>query len=303
MLTGVINIYKEKGFTSHDVVAVVRKIFKTIGPLPKVGHIGTLDPQAQGVLPICVGRATKLAGFLTAEGKSYRAELILGMTTDTGDHTGTILTTSSVVDFPDEYIEEVIKSFVGGYMQKPPMYSAVKINGKRLYEMARAGQEAERRARRVEIYKIQPVTKYNRLNSTPEGPRPIIELEIDCGKGTYIRSLCEDIGERLGCGGCMGNLVRTKSGAFTVENAIYLSELEQAVKENRWDFLVPVEQAFPAPIVNTSFKAALSGHPVQSEKLEEGGRCWLYYGETLIGLFCFNDGMLRPEVMIHENHK
>lgn len=227
-MTGIINVYKEKGYTSFDVVAIVRRLCK----VKKVGHTGTLDPQAEGVLPVCVGRAaTRLAGIITDGGKSYQAELILGMTTDTGDHTGQVLTRSESIP-PIQDILEAAKSFEGGYMQVPPMYSALKINGQRLYKLARAGQTVERAPRPVEISRINLL----------EGSGNRIWIEVDCGKGTYIRSLCEDIGAKLNCGGCMGDLIRTKSGPFTVESALRLSELESLIEEERFDsFLLPPE--------------------------------------------------------------
>lgn len=231
-INGVINVYKEKGYTSHDVVAVVRKylrIYAAEHGKIKVGHTGTLDPQAEGVLPICVGRATKLAGDLTAQNKSYRAQLILGLTTDTGDHTGQTLT-SCKVDVSPDALSEAINHFVGGYMQTPPMYSAIKIGGKKLYELARQGKSVEREPRHVEIFSIKMIEENMSDNR--------MWLDIDCGKGTYIRSLCEDIGKRLNCGGCMGDLIRTKSGMLTVDNTLRLHEIEQIMKDGRWDFLI-----------------------------------------------------------------
>ena len=294
-LSGVINVYKEKGYTSHDVVAIIRKILKT----KKVGHTGTLDPQAQGVLPVCVGRATKIASLITSEGKSYRAELILGITTDTGDITGTITNKIDEVNITEQKIREALNFFTGGYMQVPPMYSAVKVKGKKLYELARNGQTAERPARFVKISNITP--------GTFDGSK--ITMDIDCGKGTYIRSLCEDIGKRLGCGGCMGGLERTKSGVFTADKAMKLEEVEEAAKKNNFDFIIPIDRAFYAPAVETSVKSVLSGNPVKesnisaSKKLEENKRYWLYCDKTLIGLHIFVNGTLKPEIMLYENHK
>ena len=276
IFSGIINIYKEKGYTSHDVVAIVRKLLGKV----KTGHTGTLDPQAEGVLPICVGRATKLAGFLTAANKSYRAELILGMTTDTYDNTGEVLTTAPV-NFDMPAIEKAVNSFKGGYMQTPPMYSAIRIEGKKLYELARAGKTVERKPRPVEIPRIDII------DADPANNR--LWLDIDCSKGTYIRSLCADIGDRLGCGGCMGDLVRTGSGAFSLETALGLSELKQAVAEDRKDFLIPVDQALSVPgaLLKGFFKKAINGHPIpltqiafeESKAITEGEYCWLYaYG-------------------------
>ena len=222
-MTGVINVYKEKDYTSHDVVAVVRKFLRQEYGKIKIGHTGTLDPQAEGVLPICIGRATKIAANITADSKTYRAELILGLTTDTGDHVGKVIKTSEVkVTF--EALEESVKSFTPGYMQIPPMYSALKINGKKLYELARQGKTVERQPRYVEIPRIDILGWNNNDRAW---------LDIDCGKGTYIRSLCEDIGQKLQTGGCMGNLVRTRSGAFNLDDAVTLSKIEQLIKDGR----------------------------------------------------------------------
>jgi len=211
-LDGILNIYKEKGFTSHDVVAVVRKTLH----MKKVGHTGTLDPDAEGVLPICVGRGTKLADIIMDGRKSYRAILHLGISTTTEDASGEVVEEKPVV-FDEESIEKTISSFIGEQEQIPPMYSAVKINGKKLYELARAGKEIERKARKITVYDI----KIRRFI-----PPCQVEMDVECSKGTYIRTLCADIGKALGCGGHMASLLRTATGAFTLENAIKLHELK-----------------------------------------------------------------------------
>lgn len=263
-----------------------------------MGHTGTLDPQAEGVLPVCIGRATKLMDHLAAENKTYKAQLILGTTTDTADHTGNVLTTKPVnVTAAD--IKNAADSFIGGYMQIPPMYSAVKVGGRRLYQLARSGQVIDREARPVKIYRI------NILEEDLKNNR--IWLEVDCGKGTYIRSLCEDIGQKLGCGGCMGNLIRTKSGIFTSENALRVSEFKDNIEKIQ-DFLLPADKAFLAPkgYVTGPLKAAINGHSlhpghVAIEKLPDNRLCWIYYGETIIGLYRLQGGLFKPEVMMYEN--
>ncbi|MCL2420257.1 MAG: tRNA pseudouridine(55) synthase TruB [Defluviitaleaceae bacterium] len=310
MLSGIINIHKEKDYTSHDVVAIVRRLLGRV----KTGHTGTLDPQAEGVLPICIGRATKLASYLTASDKSYRAQLILGMTTDTYDHTGEILTTTSADTIPTDFntIQEAVDFFVGGYMQLPPMYSALKIDGKKLYELARTGKTVERKPRPITISNITIIEKDLTNNR--------LWMDVDCSKGTYIRSLCVDIGEKLGCGGCMGNLIRTKSGAFTLDNAIRLSELEQMIQSGDQSFLIPADQALPAPkgILKDFFTKAINGHPVplaqvifkNENKPADGQHCWIYdksnnlEDDTLIGLYAFNAKaqVFKPEVMMYANH-
>lgn len=211
MINGIINIYKEAGFTSHDVVAKMRGILKQ----KKIGHTGTLDPAATGVLPVCLGNGTKLCDLLTDKDKEYRAVLRLGVRTDTQDMTGTVLSTDAV-ELLKEDVEEVINSFVGEYNQIPPMYSALKVNGKKLYELAREGKEVERASRAVCI-------NYIEIHSIE---LPLVTMTVGCSKGTYIRTLCYDIGEKLGCGGTMESLQRTKVGPFSIGEAITLSQLE-----------------------------------------------------------------------------
>lgn len=218
MINGIINVYKEKGFTSHDVVAKLRGILHQ----KKIGHTGTLDPDAVGVLPVCLGRATKLCEFLTDHDKVYEAELRLGITTDTEDTTGKVLCEKEVKVIQDEVLE-AIHSFVGEYQQVPPMYSAIKVEGKKLYELAREGVVIERKPRPVTIYDI----------SVLEMTLPVVKMRVHCSKGTYIRSLCRDIGEKLGCGGCMSSLVRTKVAQFEIENSLTLSEIQKLSDENK----------------------------------------------------------------------
>jgi len=286
---GVLNIYKEKGYTSHDVVALVRKkLNEQYGKgMVKVGHTGTLDPEAQGVLPVCIGRATKLSDYLMTGEKSYRAQLILGITTDTGDHTGQVLKQTDVNCSLSE-IREAATSFVGGYMQTPPMYSAIKQQGKKLYELAREGKIVERKPRRVEI---------PRLDVFQESDE--IWLEVDCSKGTYIRSLCEDIGNKLGCGACMGELIRTKSGQFTLDNTIRIGE-------DMLNSIIPMEQVLPAPrvqVTDKGLKLALNGNTLHLDKVigaqfNEDKQCWLYHNEVLIGLFVLRKDSLKAQVMM-----
>ena len=218
-MDGIFNIYKEKGFTSHDVVAIVRR---TIGQ-KKVGHTGTLDPDAEGVLPICVGKGTKLADYIMADVKGYRAEVTFGITTTTQDSSGEIIEKKDVIYDEDE-IRHAVMSFVGDIEQIPPMYSAIKINGKKLYELARKGQEVERKARKIKIHDIKILEFL---------PPDKIVIDVLCSKGTYIRTLCVDIGEKLGYGAHMSKLLRTMSGSFKLENAIKLDDLKKLAEENR----------------------------------------------------------------------
>ena len=216
MINGVINIYKIKGFTSHDVVAKLRGIMRQ----KKIGHTGTLDPDATGVLPVCLGNATKLCDMLTEKEKEYIAKVQLGVITDTQDMTGTVLSLKEVA-VSEEEVRLAVASFVGPYEQIPPMYSALKVNGKKLYELAREGKEVERKARPVVIHEIEIL----------EMELPTLTMRVRCSKGTYIRTLCHDLGEKLGCGAAMAALERTKSGQFSLDTAFTLAELEAKLKE------------------------------------------------------------------------
>ncbi|MDE5777005.1 MAG: tRNA pseudouridine(55) synthase TruB [Lachnospiraceae bacterium] len=237
MYHGVISVYKEKGYTSFDVVAKLRGILKQ----KKIGHTGTLDPDAEGVLVVCLGRATKLCGLLTDKSKTYEAVLLLGKTTDTEDSSGTVLSSCDVTATPEE-IRETILSFKGEYEQIPPMYSAIKVNGKRLYELAREGEVIERSPRKVIIHDIQ-IQKIE---------IPYVTFTVSCGKGTYIRSLCRDIGEKLGCGGIMDRLIRNSVNAtetgmvFTREKSHTLDKIEKLVENQEFEtHILPIDAMFP----------------------------------------------------------
>lgn len=216
MKSGIINVYKEKGFTSFDVVAKLRGILKT----KKIGHTGTLDPDAEGVLPVCIGKATRVCDLLTDKDKVYEAVLLLGVETDTQDTSGEILK-ELPAETDEQKVTEAIRSFEGSYDQVPPMYSALKVNGKKLYELAREGKTVERKARNVNIFSIEIL----------EMNLPEVRMRVHCSKGTYIRTLCHDIGQKLGCGGCMKQLLRTKVGIFELEDTLKLAEIDQLTKE------------------------------------------------------------------------
>ena len=215
MKSGIINVYKEKGFTSFDVVAKLRGILRT----KKIGHTGTLDPDAEGVLPVCIGRATKVCDILTDKDKVYEAVMLLGVETDTQDTSGKILK-ELPAEASEAAVRDVIFSFVGEYAQIPPMYSALKVNGKKLYELAREGKAVERKARNVQIFSIEIL----------EIALPRVRMSVHCSKGTYIRTLCHDIGQKLGCGGCMEKLLRTKVGVFELKDTLRLSEIDELAK-------------------------------------------------------------------------
>lgn len=229
MTNGIVNVYKEKGFTSFDVVAKMRGIFHQ----KKVGHTGTLDPDAEGVLPVCLGSATKVCDVLTDKDKEYEAVLLLGLETDTQDVTGTVLSEHEV-SVTEEEVRDAVLSFVGDIMQVPPMFSALKVNGKKLCDLARKGVEVERKARPVVIHGIEILDM--RL--------PRVHMRVHCGKGTYIRTLCRDVGEKLGCGGCMERLLRTRVSDFALRDALRLSEIEEALAAGKTDFIRPVDSVF-----------------------------------------------------------
>ena len=234
MYDGVINVYKEKGFTSHDVVAKLRGILRQ----KKIGHTGTLDPDAVGVLPVCLGKGTKLCDVLTDKTKAYRAVLLLGVETDTEDAGGEILNRcppERLAALTEEAVTQAVMSFVGPYDQVPPMYSALKVNGQKLCDLARAGKTVERKARRVEIFSIR----------IEEIALPRVTMTVECSKGTYIRTLCSDIGSRLGTGGCMEALTRIRSGVFTLETALTLGQIEALRDEGGLESrIVPVDELF-----------------------------------------------------------
>jgi tRNA pseudouridine55 synthase len=244
-MNGILNINKGLGLTSFDAVFKIKKLAHT----KKVGHTGTLDPEASGVLPICIGGATKFADYIMKDDKVYRATLRLGIVTDTYDKEGVVLRTSEVTSSEEEVIS-VINGFEGRIKQVPPMYSALKVNGQRLYSLARKGIEIERVARDIEIFSIDII----------EMDLPFVVFDVKCSKGTYIRSLCYDIGEKLGCGGAMWALVRTRSGFFDIENSVRLEDMTEG---NISDHLIPVEKAlwnYPSAAFETKYvKLLLNG--------------------------------------------
>ncbi|MCI7042117.1 MAG: tRNA pseudouridine(55) synthase TruB [Lachnospiraceae bacterium] len=255
MYHGMINVYKEKGFTSHDVVAKLRGICKQ----KKIGHTGTLDPDAVGVLPVCLGCATRLCDMLTEKDKEYVAVLRLGVTTDTQDITGKVLAEKEVTESVEK-VREVISSFEGEQLQIPPMYSALKVNGKKLYELAREGKEIERKARPIVVHEIEILSE-----NMPE-----FTIRIKCSKGTYIRTICHDIGQKLSCGGAMVSLKRTKVGNFGIEDSYTLSRIEDMAKEGRLcEILLPVEKVFEKlpeiRVKEETMKALLNGNQLRRE--------------------------------------
>lgn len=224
-MDGVINVLKPKGITSFDVVRDIRKIAK----IKKVGHTGTLDPLASGVLPVCIGKATKIVDYIMEGTKTYRVEMKLGTTTDTYDREGTVLEEKEVRVSPTE-VEKAIEKYKGDIKQVPPMYSALKVNGQKLYDLARKGIEVEREARKIQIHNICILSI----------DLPYIIFDVKCSKGTYIRSLCFDIGNDLGSGAVMWNLERLEASPFNIKEAIKLEDLNE---ENIKQFITPIDEA------------------------------------------------------------
>lgn len=234
-MNGVIIVNKPLGKSSHDCVSFVRRMTK----IRKVGHTGTLDPIATGVLPVCIGKATKACELLTSQKKAYTAQLVLGMTTDTLDCEGEILTEQPVL-CSEVQIREVIMSFVGEIEQIPPMYSAIKKDGKKLYELARQGISVEREKRKITIYSID-ILEIDIKKGT-------VTISVECSKGTYIRTLCDDIGLKLGCGAYMNSLIRTKSGSFEIEKSYTFEQIEKMATDNTLcDVLIAVDELFEHP--------------------------------------------------------
>ncbi len=302
MNSGIINVYKEAGYTSFDVVARLRGILK----IKKIGHTGTLDPDATGVLPVCVGKATKLCDMLTDKDKVYECVMLLGTETDTYDMSGKILERKSV-NCDETQVQEAINCFVGDIMQVPPMYSALKVNGKKLYELAREGKEIERKPRPVTIFSIDILGM----------DLPEVSIRIHCSKGTYIRSLCHDVGEKLGCGCAMKSLVRTRVSLFDIADARTLDEIERIVKNGKLDgIMMPLDQAFEnygtvfvvpseeaikhaingAPIPNTSvFAESISG-------FEEGALYRMYLPDNrFLGVYSYKKSTFKLEKFFLED--
>lgn len=258
-MNGIIILDKPAGRTSHDMVYAVRRL---VG-IKKVGHTGTLDPMATGVLPICVGNATKIADMLTLSDKAYTAGLVLGKTTDTLDAEGNVLTECGV-NCSEKEIRDAINSFVGEIEQVPPMYSAIKQNGKKMYELARQGIEVERKSRRVKINSID-ILKIDGVRVT---------IDVSCSKGTYIRTLCDDIGKKLGVGAYMETLRRTKTGCFNIEESHTIEELEGVKADGQLEsIMIPVDRMFaqyPKIVLNPKQIRSVTNGVAMTYRGEEG---------------------------------
>lgn len=275
MLDGILIIDKPAGITSHDVVAKVRKALKT----KKVGHTGTLDPLATGVLIVCVEKATKLVNYLTCDEKTYEVEMKFGIKTDTGDITGKIIDEDPNYDIDISIIKNTMNKFIGKQKQIPPMYSAIKINGKKLYELAREGIEIEREAREIEIFDIRNI----------EWKNEILKYTVHCSKGTYIRSLCEDIAKELGTIGTMTNLRRIQSGKFQIKDAIKIEDISE-------EKIISMEKLFDKEInVKNNLKELLNGMKIQCIKPDG---LYKLYTDEFIGIGKIEKNYLKREIIL-----
>ena len=280
-MDGILNIDKPQGMTSYRVVALVKRLSGE----RRVGHAGTLDPLATGVLPVCLGQATRVVEFLAAARKTYRAEIELGVTTDTYDASGSIIQRENPAGIHREQMEKALSSFRGVIQQTPPMYSALKHQGKKLYELARAGITVERKSRPVTIHSLDIV----------DFQPPLITVEVECGKGTYIRSLAHDLGQILGCGASLKGLVRQRYGPFDIEDAVSIPRLEDAFRQDHWEhFVHPMDSvlsAWPAVVVDEATEQLIKNGAPVALPLEsaKGDRCRAY---TASGHFL---GVLRPD--------
>ncbi|NLM36496.1 MAG: tRNA pseudouridine(55) synthase TruB [Firmicutes bacterium] len=256
--SGFLVINKPPGYTSHQVVAMARRILAE----RRIGHTGTLDPMATGVLVLAVGKATRLISFLDEERKLYRAQLVLGLTTDTQDLTGREIATQPGMAVSRERLLAALAFFTGAQVQTPPMYSAVKINGEPLYKLARAGKEINRATRKITIYRLEPTEPLLPVYGFKEGPL----LLVKCSRGTYIRTLCHDLGAYLRVGACMGELVRLASGPFRLTEALTLDELMQAVNAGKLDeYLIP-------PVAALAHLPMVLLNEANAGRVQNGGR-------------------------------
>lgn len=280
MQSGVLIIDKPEGITSHDVVAKVRKALHT----KKVGHTGTLDPLATGVLVVCVEKATKLVQYLTCENKTYEVQMKLGVKSDTGDITGNVIETDDNIseklsELKLEKIHETLNTFLGAQKQVPPMYSAIKVNGKKLYEYAREGIEIEREERDIEIHSIENVSFEN----------DILKYTVSCSKGTYVRSLCEDIAKKLGTCGTMTVLRRTVTGEFEIKDSIQIEEISE-------EKIISMEKLFDKKIdVSNNMKKLINGEEIKVD-LEDG--LYNLYSDEYVGIGKVTSKKLKREIIL-----
>ncbi|RIX51781.1 tRNA pseudouridine(55) synthase TruB [Paenibacillus nanensis] len=261
-MDGILAVWKPEGWTSHDVVAKVRRLLK----MKRIGHTGTLDPMVTGVLPLCLGRSTRVVEYIQERPKAYEAVLKLGIATDTEDMTGEVIARQPVQNVTKEQVEQVLNRFIGDIEQVPPMFSAVKVGGKRLYELAREGKTVERKARTVTIHEIKL------LHAELDSEEPEITFSVVCSKGTYIRTLCVDIGKALGLPAAMAKLTRTMSGGITAEGCLTLAQIEELLNAGELEkHLIPADQAIAhmpkATVAPSAVRLARRGQKVPLSKL------------------------------------
>ncbi len=295
-MDGIMTILKPPGMTSHDVVSYVRRL----SGVKKCGHTGTLDPGAAGVLPICLGKATKLASFVTEGNKTYRAELTLGMATSSQDSFGDILEQVGASSVTLEQFQEVFCSFRGEIRQTPPMSSAIKVGGKKLYELERAGKVVDVPSRQITIFDLKVINSWDWST-----PYPRVLFDVTCSKGTYVRTLCSDIGKALGCGAYMSFLLRTCVGSFSLEQAITLEKLSELIRNHQiGQAIIPMVQAVPhLPVVEI--------HPSALKSISSGGTLYpsgirtvstRIFPEDLVRIQC-NNQLLGIFIAKQENYE
>lgn len=285
-MDGIIVVNKPKGCTSHDIVYKVKKITNS-----KVGHTGTLDPMATGVLPLLIGKGTLCSKYLINHDKIYQAKIQLGQKTDTADEEGEVVEEQKVGDLSQENVKQILNTFIGKQEQVPPMYSAIKVNGKKLYEYARKGQTVEIQPRQIEIYDIK-LMKLNKGNNQ-------LQFQVSCSKGTYIRSLCEDIAKRLGTVGYMCELNRVQVGDFNISNSVTVEELQED-KEAADRHLISLERLFEnKPSINlNSRKLQLFLNGVQLTVQETDGVYKVYSDNKFVGVGVVNKGLMKRDIVV-----
>ena len=295
-MNGILNIFKPKGISSYQTVKEVRNIFN----ISKAGHTGTLDPSASGVLLVCIGQATKIAEFLVGMKKHYQGEMILGISTDSQDSEGKIIQKREVgTDIDENRIKDIFQKYEGTISQMPPMFSAAHYKGERLYRLARKGIEVKRNLKKVKIYQLNLINFYQEVN-------PIVKFEVICSKGTYIRTLCNDIGDELGCGAHLSNLVRKKVGNFSIEDSLNLEELkkEKALGKR---YLISIDSALEElnkiTVKSEAIKTVLNGGVISSEQIVEIPEGLKTRKNKFVKIFDAKGNLLSLGTSIKENGK
>jgi len=295
-MNGILNIFKPKGISSYQTVKKVREIFN----ISKAGHTGTLDPSASGVLLVCIGQATKIAEFLVGMKKHYQGEMVLGISTDSQDSEGKIIQKREVgTDIDENRIKDIFQKYEGTISQMPPMFSAAHYKGKRLYRLARKGIEVKRNLKKVKIYQLNLINFYQEVN-------PIVKFEVICSKGTYIRTLCNDIGDELGCGAHLSNLVRKKVGNFSIEDSLNLEELKkEKVLGKR--YLISIDSALEElnkiTVKSEAIKTVLNGGVISSEQIVEIPEGLKTRKNKFVKIFDAKGNLLSLGTSIKENGK